>query len=103
MVSRTHRGEKQAQRGTAMKTTLVGSLVTVAVSVMLMVDVPVKANDPKAKEHMMRPVNGRGAASKAMGREELRNTMRMLWEEHIGPRTCSTSTWNSRPPKWPPG
>ena len=46
-----------------MKMTLLGCFVTVALSVTQMVDVPVKANDPKAKERMiLQPVKTKVAA-----------------------------------------
>lgn len=61
------------------KKSLLGVIAAFIVSVMLMVDVPVKANDPMMKE----PAKGHGAAPAMMSHVELRNAMRMLWEEHI--------------------
>ncbi len=62
-----------------MKKNLLGAFVTFVAAVFLMVDVPVKANGPAAKESQ----KGGGAASVTMSHQELRNAMRMLWEEHI--------------------
>lgn len=61
-----------------MKKNLLGAFLTLIAAVMLMVDVPVKANDRMKKES----IKGNGAVS-MMSRLELRSAMRMLWEEHI--------------------
>lgn len=71
-----------------MKMTLLGSFVTAVVSVMLMIDVPVKANDQKARGDMViQRFKGGAAASKTLSRLERRNAMRMLWEERIDATT----------------
>lgn len=62
-----------------MKRNLLGAFVTFIVAAFLMVDVPVRADERRMKK----PVKSHGAASATMSHRELRNAMRMLWEEHI--------------------
>lgn len=52
-----------------MKIRLLGVIVAFIVSVMLMVDVPVNANDPMMKD----PMKGHGAAPAMMNHGELQN------------------------------
>jgi len=62
-----------------MNKTLLGILMVFVATVTLAVGAPVQANDSMMKE----PTKGRGAAPMMMSHLELRNAMRMLWEEHI--------------------
>jgi len=62
-----------------MKKTVLGCFTVVAAVVSLAVGVPAQANGPMTKE----PMTGQAAAPALMSHLELRNAMRMLWEEHI--------------------
>jgi hypothetical protein len=67
-----------------MKKMLLGSLVALAAVATLAAGAPVQAMDPPMKEPMMKEgMKGKGAAPMMMSHLELRNAMRMLWEEHI--------------------
>ena len=62
-----------------MNKTLVGSLVVLVAVVTLAFGAPVQAKDTMMKE----PTKAVGVAPMTMSHMELRNAMRMLWEEHI--------------------